>query len=136
MAQRSDMEPVGFLTTSSNLMEAYAGDYIELIREELSCSSTPRASLLVQCFLKILDALRTMLHRETMVAHDERDRLCKCSGHILHHMSEVIELEERIQSALQHQVITSPNSCWLTRMTYKYRLLFHALERGNPFGND
>jgi len=123
------MEPVGFMTSSNNIMESYAGEYIELLREELFCSA-PNPQLLIQCFLKILDALGTMLHRETNVIHHERDSLCKCTDYILEHMNDIVELESSIQSVLQHEIITHPNACWLTRTVHKYRLLFHMSERG------
>jgi len=114
-------------------MKSYAGDYIDLAREELS-SSSPNPPVLIQCFLKILEALTTMLHRETAVIHHERDSMCKCTDYIMEHMSDIVELEDTIQAVLQHQIITDPNACWLTRTVHKYRLLFHMSERGAGFG--
>lgn len=117
------------MTSSTSLVQAYAGDYIDLVEEELT-SSKPDAELIIRSFLQILDGLTTMLTRETTVIHQDRDSRCQCSDYIMNQCHDMVELEDRIQAFLKHEITTDPNACWLTRITHKYRLLFHVIERG------
>ena len=126
------MDPVGYLTSSSDIMQSYAGDYIELVNEELT-KTNPDVKVLIDSFLKILDSVTVLLHRETPVIHHENSIECDCGTYISEHLNEIIQLEENLQTTIGQEVMTDPNTCWLSRTLNKYRLLYHMMERGAQF---